>query len=70
MDSSQIESLGGGNADVSNAPTGDSADRWVAIPLPINGAAATLGKVKSNAVAAVGVALVDLPVAIEPHSLF
>jgi len=48
----------------------DSTDRRVAIPFPIKGGTATWAKMKSNAVAAVGVALVDLPVAVEPHSLF
>src|SRR5690348_4307683 len=49
---------------------GDSADRWVAVPFPINRAAAIRAEKKSNAVAAVGVALVDLPVAVKTHPLF
>src|SRR6516225_2370685 len=48
----------------------DSTDRRVAIPFPIKGGTATWAKMKSNAVATVGVALVDLLVAVEPHSLF
>src|SRR6516165_7311789 len=41
-----------------------------AVPFPIEGGATTRAKMKSDAVTAVGVALVDLPLAIEPHSLF
>src|SRR6516162_33657 len=48
----------------------DSADRWVAVPFPIEGGAATRAKMKSDAIAAVGIALVDLPIAVEPHPLF
>ena len=48
----------------------DPADRWVAVPLPINSAAAIRAEMKSNLVAAIGVALVDLPLAVEPHPLF
>ena len=48
----------------------NSADLGVAVPLPIEGGAATRTKMKSDAVAAVGIALVDLPLAVEPHPLF
>ena len=48
----------------------NSADRGVAVPFPIEGGAATRAKMKSDAVAAVGIALVDLPLAVEPHPLF
>src|SRR6516162_6329414 len=48
----------------------DSADRWVAVPFPIEGGAATRAKMQSDAIAAVGIALVDLPIAVEPHPLF
>jgi len=48
----------------------DPADRWVAVPLPINSAAAIRAEMKSNVVAAIGVTLVDLPLAVEPHPLF
>ena len=48
----------------------DSADRGVAVPFPIEGGAATRTKMKSDAVTAVGIALVDLPLAVEPHPLF
>ena len=48
----------------------NAADRWVAVPFPIKGGAATWAKMKSDAVTAVGVALVDLPVAVKTHPLF
>src|SRR6516164_8756272 len=48
----------------------NSADRGVAVPLPIEGGAATRAKMKSDAVTAVSIALVDLPLAVEPHPLF
>src|SRR5215471_12126964 len=48
----------------------DPADRWVAVPFPIKGGAATRAEMKSDAVAAVGIALVDLPLAVEPDPLF
>jgi len=44
----------------------DPADRRVAVPFPINGAAAIRAKMKSNPVAAVRVALADLSLAVEP----
>jgi hypothetical protein len=48
----------------------DAADRWVAVPFPIKGGAATWAKMKSDAVTAVGVALVNLPLTVKPHLLF
>src|SRR5215469_8496402 len=48
----------------------NSADLGVAVPFPIEGGAATRAKMKSDAVAAVGIALVNLPLAVEPHPLF
>src|SRR5260370_23433416 len=47
-----------------------SADRRVAISFPIECAAAVRAEMKSNAVAAVGVAFVELPLAFQPHLLF
>lgn len=49
---------------------GHSADRRIAISLPIKRGAAIRAEMKSNPIAAVGVALVDLPLPIEPHLLF
>jgi hypothetical protein len=48
----------------------DSADRRVAAPFPIERGAAIRAEMKSNAIAAVGVAFVDLSLAIEPHPIF
>jgi hypothetical protein len=48
----------------------DPTDGRVAISLPIQRGAATRAEMKSNAVIAVGLALVDLPLAVEPHPLF
>ena len=48
----------------------DPADRRVAVSFPIERAAAIRAEMKSNAIAAVGVALVDLPLAIEAYLLF
>jgi len=48
----------------------DTTDRWVAVPFPIESGAATRAEMKSNAVTAVGVALVDLSLAVEPHPSF
>ena len=48
----------------------DSADSRVAVSFPIESAAAIRAEMKSNAIATVGVALVDLPLAVEPHLLF
>jgi hypothetical protein len=49
---------------------GHSADRRIAVSLPIKRGAAIRAEMKSNPIAAVGVALVDLPLPIEPHLLF
>src|SRR5712671_4903551 len=46
------------------------ADRWVAVSFPIKRGAAIRAEMKSNPITAVGVALVDLPLPIEPHLLF
>src|SRR5580693_4815413 len=46
------------------------ADRWVAVSFPIKRGAAIRAKMKSNPITAVSVALVDLPLPIEPHLLF
>jgi len=51
-------------------PYGNPADCRVAIIFPIQRAAAIRAEMKSNQIAAVGVALVDLPFAIEPHLFF
>ena len=48
----------------------DPADRRVAVSFPIKRAAAIRAEMKSNAIATVGIAFVDLPLAIEPHTLF
>jgi len=48
----------------------DPADRRIAVPFPIERAAAIRAEMKSNAIAAVGVAFIDLPLAIEPHPFF
>ena len=45
-------------------------DRWVAVSFPIKRGAAIRAEMKSNPITAVGVALVDLPLPIEPHLLF
>ena len=47
-----------------------TADGRVAISPPIERAAAIRAEMKSNAIAAVGVAFIDLPLAIEPHPFF
>ena len=47
-----------------------SADGRVAISLPIERAAAIWAEMKSNAITAVGVALVNLPFTVEPHPIF
>jgi hypothetical protein len=49
---------------------GHTADRGVAIPFPIERAAAIRAEMKSDAIAAVGTAFVDFPLAIEPHPMF
>src|SRR5438477_6394986 len=49
---------------------GHSADRRIAVALPIKRGAAIRAEMKSNPIAAVGVALIDLPLPIEPHLLF
>jgi len=46
------------------------ADGEVAISLPIERASAIRAEMKSNLITAVGVALVNLPLPIEPHLLF
>jgi hypothetical protein len=51
---------------VSDAP----ANRRVAVTFPIEGAAAVRAEMKSNAIATVGGALVNLALTIEPHTLF
>src|SRR5271163_1892237 len=48
----------------------DSADSRVAVSFPVQRAAAVRAEMKSNAIATVGVALVDLTLAVEPHLLF
>jgi hypothetical protein len=48
----------------------DPTDGRVAISLPIQRGAATRAEMKSNAIAAVGVALVNLPLTMEPYLLF
>ena len=48
----------------------DPTDGRVAISLPIQRAAAIRAEMKSNAIAAVGVALVNLPLTMEPYLLF
>ena len=48
----------------------DPADRRIAVPFPIERAAAIRAEMKSNAIAAVGIALVNLPLTVEPHPLF
>src|SRR5271154_800357 len=48
----------------------DSADDRVAVSFPVQRAAAVRAEMKSNAVAAVGVALIDLPLAVKPDLLF
>src|ERR1700751_2186598 len=45
-------------------------DRWGAVSFPIKRTAAIRAEMKSNPITAVGVALVDLPLPIEPHLLF
>ena len=49
---------------------GHSANRRIAVSLPIKRGAAIRAEMKSKPIAAVGVALIDLPLPIEPHSLF
>jgi hypothetical protein len=49
---------------------GHSADRRVAVPFPIERAAAIRAEMKSNAITAVGIALVNLPLTVEPHPIF
>ena len=46
----------------------DPTDRWVAVPFPIEGGAATRAKMKSNAVSAVGIALVALRSGCDLHA--
>ena len=46
------------------------ADGGVAVSLPIERASAIRAKMKSNAIAAVGVAFVDLSLTVEAHPLF
>ena len=70
IDCSQIESLGGAKAEVSNAPTRDAADGGVAVSFQVHRAAAVRAEMKSNAIVSVGVALLDLPLAVEPYLLF
>jgi hypothetical protein len=48
----------------------DPADRRVAVPFPIECGAAIRAEMKSNAIAAVGIALVNLPLTVKPHPLF
>ena len=48
----------------------DPADRRIPIPFPIEGAAAIPAKMKTNAIAAVGVTFVDLPLPVEPYPRF
>ena len=48
----------------------DSADGGVAVSFPVQGATAVRAEMKSNAVAAVGVAVIDLPFAVKPDPLF
>src|SRR5437762_1258942 len=48
----------------------DSADSRVAVSFPVQRAAAVRAEMKSNAVAAVGVAVIDLPLAVKPDVLF
>ena len=42
----------------------------VAVPFPIERGAAIPAEMKSNAIAAVGIALVNLPLTVKPHLLF
>ena len=46
------------------------ADRWVAVSFPIKRGAAIRAEMKSNPITAVGVALVNLPLTVEPDPLF
>ena len=46
------------------------ADRWVAVSFPIKRGAAIRAEMKSNAIAAVGIALVNLPLTVKSHLLF
>ena len=48
----------------------DPAYRRIAIPFPIEGDAAIRAKMKTNAIAAVSVAFVDLPLPVEPYPRF
>jgi hypothetical protein len=48
----------------------DTADTRVAVPFPVQRAAAVRAEMKPNAVAAVGIALIDLPLAVKPDPLF
>ena len=49
---------------------GHSADRRIAVPFPIERGAAIRAEMKSNPITAVGVALVNLPLTVEPDPLF
>jgi hypothetical protein len=48
----------------------DPADRRVAVSFPIEGAAAIRAEMKTNGIAAVGVAFVDLPLPVESYPRF
>jgi hypothetical protein len=48
----------------------DPADRRIAVPFPIQGAAAVRAKMKSNAIAAIGIALINLALTVEMHPRF
>ena len=48
----------------------DPADRRVAVTFPIERAAAIRAKVKPDAIARIGLALVNFALAVEPHPLF
>jgi hypothetical protein len=55
---------------MSNAPTATPQTAGLRIPFPIERGAAIRAEMKSNAIAAIGLALVSIPLTVEPRPLF